>query len=561
MSNAAILYLRDGFETSREDLMGRHAAGEGMLRGMARWLGAKECFAFVPDQASFDAFVGKMRSFGLPETTRCTRIGFDDDLGLRKAGCLFLPQPKIDLHAWQRRWSDQRGYSLCGVTHTTSSHQAMDAIGALLTAPVQPWDAVICTSKSVRATFERILGEYGAYLQARLGASGAAPRPMLPIIPLGIHCDQFAPPDSAAQRAHWRERLGIGPDELAVLFVGRLSFHAKAHPFPMLRALELASRSVPQRIHLIQSGWFHNQGIEQAFREGAARLAPGVTHHFVDGRKPDARFGIWHAADVFCSLSDNIQETFGLTPVEAMAAGLPVVASDWDGYRETVEHGGQGFLVPTYAPAPGFLEELAYRHAAGTMSYDHYLFQTCTAVAVDIEAAARAFERLFTIPDLRREMGAAGRRRARGLYDWKVVIGRYAELWREMAEVRSAAEESSPRLPGRPADPMRDDPFALFEGYPTHRVGEGSRIVPVRQDLPGDVSRLRALVMNQTLRLPDEAVLARLLARLRHGPTLSELLADLPPEARGRAAHTVLWLKKMGLVGIEQAPAGSQRPD
>ena len=45
---------------------------------------------------------------------------------------------------------------------------------------------------------------------------------------------------------------------------------------------------------------------------------------------------LWAAADVFLSLVDNIQETFGITPLEAMAAGLPVVASDWDGYRYTM---------------------------------------------------------------------------------------------------------------------------------------------------------------------------------------------------------------------------------
>ncbi len=57
--------------------------------------------------------------------------------------------------------------------------------------------------------------------------------------------------------------------------------------------------------------------------------------------------GLYGAADVFLSLSDNIQETFGLTVVEALAAGLPVVASDWDGYKALVRDGISGYLVPT----------------------------------------------------------------------------------------------------------------------------------------------------------------------------------------------------------------------
>jgi len=39
----------------------------------------------------------------------------------------------------------------------------------------------------------------------------------------------------------------------------------------------------------------------------------------------------WQAAGVFIALSDKIQETLGLTPLEAMAEGLPVIVSDWDG--------------------------------------------------------------------------------------------------------------------------------------------------------------------------------------------------------------------------------------
>ena len=66
--------------------------------------------------------------------------------------------------------------------------------------------------------------------------------------------------------------------------------------------------------------------------------------------------------DIFCSLSDNIQETFGITPIEAMSAGLPVVVSDWDGYRDTVRDGIDGFRVPTQMPPPGYGDELALRH-------------------------------------------------------------------------------------------------------------------------------------------------------------------------------------------------------
>ena len=279
-------------------------------------------------------------------------------------------------------------------------------------------------------------------------------------------------------------------------------------------------------------------------------------HHFVNGREPAARFGIWHAADVFCSLSDNIQETFGLTPLEAMAAGLPVVASDWDGYRETIEHGVQGFLVPTYAPAPGYAEELGYRYGTAADDYDHYLFSASAAVAVDIEETAQAFERLFTDRALRSAMGEAGKKRARQQYDWKVIIPRYAELWQEMAELRRTAQEHCPRQPGRPWHPLRQDPFALFATYPTHRVAQESRVTVLTDDLRAEVVRLGALVMNRSSRFPREDAVAYLCKGFerKKACSLAEILDGVPQSHRGSVARTVLWLKKLGLVSI--APHG-----
>ena len=62
---------------------------------------------------------------------------------------------------------------------------------------------------------------------------------------------------------------------------------------------------------------------------------------------PDERNTVYASADIFVSLADNPQETFGLAPLEAMATGLPVVLSDWNGYRDLVEHGHSGYLIPT----------------------------------------------------------------------------------------------------------------------------------------------------------------------------------------------------------------------
>ena len=40
---------------------------------------------------------------------------------------------------------------------------------------------------------------------------------------------------------------------------------------------------------------------------------------------------VYNLADVYVAPTDNIQETFGLAPLEAMACGLPQIVADWDG--------------------------------------------------------------------------------------------------------------------------------------------------------------------------------------------------------------------------------------
>ncbi|AWK90184.1 hypothetical protein DEW08_29670 (plasmid) [Azospirillum thermophilum] len=353
VSNAAIYFHPDGYETARTDLKGRHVAGESFLAGFFRHADVDgfACHADGPETARL--FV-KLAARHAAAGRRIALYPTAEPARLAEIGCLFVPGPGIDQFAWRRRAGNQRGYSLCGITHTTA--EAPDMLGGLVTGPVQPWDAVICTSWAARASVEAVLHPYADYLRDRLGAVEAPVLPHLPVIPLGVDASAFR--FDAATRHEERAKLGIGPEEIAVLFMGRLSFHAKAHPIPMYAALEQAARRTGQRIHLIQAGWFGNDAIAAAFVEGARRYCPSINAIFLDGRKPEVRSRIWAAADLFTSLVDNVQETFGITPVEAMAAGLPCVVTDWDGYRETVRHGVDGFRIPTVLPPPG---------AAGTL--------------------------------------------------------------------------------------------------------------------------------------------------------------------------------------------------
>lgn len=194
--------------------------------------------------------------------------------------------------------------------------------------------------------------------------------PGMPVIPLGIHTEDFIFSD--AQRSQARQAIGAHDQTLVVLFIGRLSFHAKAHPLAMYQALELAAKG--RKAVLVECGWYANDHIRSAFTEAAHSACPGVQFVTLDGRNAQDRATAWASADVFCSLSENIQETFGITPIEAMADGLSVVVSDWDGYKDTVRDGVDGFRIPTLMPSAGLGVDLAAAHALETDTLRHVLW-------------------------------------------------------------------------------------------------------------------------------------------------------------------------------------------
>ena len=283
------------------------------------------------------------------------------------------------------------------------------------------------------------------------------------MIPLGVHSQDFSLSKSTILNA--RRQLDVGSDEVVVLFLGRLSFHGKAHPLAMYQALEQAALSSGRKVTLVECGWFANDAIRKSFSAAASYACPSVRSIILDGRDPKVRTLAWACADIFCSLTDNIQETFGITPIEAMAAGMPVVVSDWDGYRDTVRHGIDGFCIPTRMPPPGYGSEFALRHDLSIDTYDMYCGYTSSLVSLDLQAATQAFIDLISSRELRRTMGENGRQRVAESFDWNVIIPRYESLWAELNS-RRVSEASSHTY----ALASRLDPFYSFASYPSRKI-------------------------------------------------------------------------------------------
>lgn len=546
---AALYYHPEAYTTSGPKLMGRNAAGESFLRGFLTHSKTSEFWAQVQKPEHAQHFAQTVQAFGRNEPVKA--VDKNSQGALAQAGLVYLPGPGIGDAAWQRAAFGHGSWSLCGITHTTSSATAMDALAELITAPVQPWDAVICTSTAVKNNVERLLQAQVDYLKDRLGITKLV-LPLLPVIPLGIHTQDFA--YTEAQKAQARNTLGVDADTLVVLFMGRLSFHAKAHPLAMYQALEAAAQATGKQVVLVECGWHANEFIAKAYADAAKLACPSVRVVTLDGRKAEDRQTAWAGADVFCSLSDNIQETFGIVPIEAMAAGLPVVVADWDGYKDTVRDGVDGFRIPTLMPQAGLGGDLALRHALEIDTYDMYCGHACSLVAVDVAATVDALQRLFLSAELRRQMGEAGRQRARAVYDWAAIIPQYEALWAQLTEIRAAQAKDMQPLPH--PWPARMDPFHAFAAYPTQTLTEQTVLGLVDTDVETALKRTlayRQLAMIDFAKviLPIEAEIRTVLQAAATGQkTALELVAQIPTERQAFVFRSLAWLVKLGVLKV-----------
>ena len=473
----AITYVAKEYDTQREQLMGRHSASEAFLKAWSQSEEHSPLYSFSRRTQDHQHFTQKTSPWR-KNPIECVGLYHSRELIQHQCDAIYTPDPNLAKGAWHRTATGSSAYSMVGVTHTLSSDGAMDLIGELATSPTEPWDALICTSESVKSVVEKLITRKLEYLRRNfdLKTPLKPSLPQLPVIPLGVDIDRYPSPKSKEGTGKlWRKKLDIPQDAIVSLFVGRLSFHAKAHPFAMFESLERCAAQSEQHLTLVLCGWFANDATKDCFVEAANLICPSIQLVIVDGRDPDTQNNIWSVADLFISLSDNIQETFGLTPLEAMANGLPVVVSDWDGYRESVRHGVDGFRARTVSPPIGSGEGLARLHDEGSLSYDAFLMETCQQVVVDIDEVTGHIHQLISHPELRKEMGENGRRRVIENYTWSSIALRYRVLLSQLKERR---EKDSNQAPRPIQNPLRPDPFDLHSHYATSLVGGTTLIQP-----------------------------------------------------------------------------------
>lgn len=209
-------------------------------------------------------------------------------------------------------------------------------------------------------------------------------RPRTAVIGNGVDLERYQPDATARERV--RAEAGLGPQDVLVLFVGH-EFDRKGL-YPLLEAVA----ELPSNVHLAVVGG--TEDLVATARARATSAGLGTRARFL-GRLADPR-PWFHASDVFALPS--AYESFGLVVLEALACGVPVVASPTGCVPDVIEDGVNGVVAGTSA---GEIREGLER-------------------VLSADAAA---------------MRAAARRSAER-HSWAAVASRYVELFQQILEDR-----------------------------------------------------------------------------------------------------------------------------
>jgi len=465
--NAAIWYASDGYDPDNKGINGRRVAGASFLKGFAAHGRVEEFVSLSENQRGAKAFEAQMRALGVSQPIR--GASFFNARKIAPVDVLYYPAPNYASELWRRQSLGSTAYSICGITHTTATTAVMQGAVDLRLAPQMPWDAVICTSKAVLASQEAQQDMVDEYLRTRFG--NTPPRPVMPVIPLGITPKDYSHDPEA--RTRLRNRMSLDKKDIVISTLSRLTPFGKFDPFPLFMAMEDASQKLPKglKLHFVACGIYTDAYSRKIFEDGAAKLMPNVSFTHLDGASAEARIEALSGADIFTFPIDNIQETFGLAPLEAMAAGLPQITTDWDGMRDTVSE-DVGIRVPTRSLPVGHGAIDAWGYLTNRLSYAQYSNNISAMTEVDLPALTEAIVTLASDPIKRKAMGAAGLKRVKEQFSWKAIIPQYQDFWGELSSIRAHAETgvTTPHLHPNPTAPS---PMRLFQSYPSALLPKG----------------------------------------------------------------------------------------
>lgn len=469
---------------------------------------------------------------------------------------MLLPHLGSSIPYRLRGYSSSENVPIICLTHGFSLHAMLyDTFLPLLLARTYSCDSLICSSRASHTAMSNILGyvseQFGREHGVKLNFSGRIDR-----LPLCVDTDVLEPKDQASSRRRFR----LPVDGWIILYFGTVSL-LKADLLPLISSFwRLVRKNTKRKLCLVIAGSGDAPYFE-ILRRIVRQLGLDKNVRFIRDIPDDMKAFLYSSADVYLAPSDSIQESFGLTPTEAMACGVPQVAANWNGYRDIVEHGETGFLLPTYWTQCD--RDLRMTGSLLSWEFDHLCIGQ--SVAIDLEALQCYLQKLIDNDELRREMSARSRKRAKSLFSYRVVARQYEDLSRELSQLASSIT-----FDPFSADFEMPDYFRCFKSHPSKIVTDDSIVtmMPLGREPYG--KELFSIIDGASRN--NHAVNAELIRDALEHDVWRPASGEVPPSAgkitfaeliehivSGRCCHpdlarrNVMWLVKQGYLGIESS--------
>ncbi len=402
-----------------------------------------------------------------------------------------------------------------GFTHSLSYQRFTSGIYRILCAGPSLRDGILCTSTCA----EEVLGRLFAQVQATLN---------FPTIPPALL--RFPLPYQQKQETVEGCRKS---SPFQVLFVGRLDWQTKADLLVLRSIIPKLSKELD--IRFVVAGEPGNEAYMMLLQRELEPL--GVVLKLSISEEEKHR--LYDESHLFFSPSDNYQETFGLTIIEAMGHGCVPLVTDFDGYRDLVREGIGVRLKTVAAHIPPGIFALQ-----GIVSEGTYQGWWAAGVSFDPQDAVRQIEILARDRSLLERMSSAAKESA-AEYSLERTAKRFSTLLRRLGDAVDGE-------PGGEPTPSHN-PFIwslteLFSTHPTELWGEQS-VTLTREGIgylttPEDLPQF--ILLSHAVNIAD---LRKFLFLVKRGYDVRECLK------RGVEPIVMSLSLKNGLITLEDAGA------
>lgn len=343
--------------------------------------------------------------------------------------------------------------------------------------PCRPYDSLICTSSALKTVVDNYMNsiseKFNKWVNTDFKYKGRTD-----IIPLGVDLNKFYP----LNKSECKKKLGIADDCFVILFLGRVSAFDKADLIPLLHTLKkLVVANPNKQIKLIISGKeVAGMPLFPAFKEYASKFNLTDNIIFMDGNMED-RLELYNASDIFVSPIDNLQETFGITPIEAMACGTPQVVTDWNGYKDTVVDGITGFRIPTiWCKCDDDINGFPFAMNGDNIFFNHFSF--AQSVIVDTDIFYSRIQECINNPSLLKQMSENSLQRAKEKYSWKKIIPQYEELWKFLYDIKIKTQDCADDDKRMFYGLFNNDYFNTYKEYPTYTIQIENKTIEITDE-------------------------------------------------------------------------------